>query len=143
MLLSTRNGPWFTSGKDLPYHYRRISFPKPGTLRHPIQPEGTACIMNTIMDNTGVYRSMKFNTSDLCTGKLTLHPDIVDMVVFDQAESGPHTSTDTGLFAMDISLLRTICEPIFSLIPAVPDRIESHFDICREPSMLVSFSQTL
>ena len=75
-----------------------------GSLRHPVQPKGTAGVMDTVMDNPCIHSGMEFDTSDLGAGKLAFHPDIVDMVVFDQAESGSHTSAYTGLLAMGYSI---------------------------------------
>ena len=85
--------------------------------------------MDTIMDNTGIYCGMELYSSDLGTGKLAFHPNIVDMIVFDQAESGPHTSTDTGLFAMGYLIVTNNMRTDVFFIPTIPDRIESYFDI--------------
>ena len=72
---------------------------------------------------------MEFDTSDLRAGKLTFHPDIVDMVVFDQTESGSHTSADTGLLAMGYFIIANDMRTDILLVPSVPDCIESDFDI--------------
>jgi hypothetical protein len=112
----------------------------PCSLGHPVEPDASAAIVNTIFPNVGIDRRMEFYSADLRTRKLTLCPDIVYMIVLYSAESPAHASADAGLLAVEDSIVPYDVRSDILLVPSVAKDPEQHLYIMDIPVPVNIFS---
>lgn len=77
----------------------------PGTLGHPVKPNGSTGIMYTISFYQDIDGSMKFNTPHFCPGKTSLDIDMMNMIPYNLAERGTHTAYDPYLLTPGNSIV--------------------------------------
>ena len=71
-----------------------------GALGFPVTPDTHGTMMDVVTAHGNVNSRMHLNTGNFCSAKFHHVVDMVNVVVFDNAEYTAHTADDTALLAM-------------------------------------------
>ena len=100
------------------------------SLRHPVEPDAeVARFVNAIVVDISVDRTMQLNARHFSTAKLLLGKNVIDVIAVDFAESGTHTATDTGLFAVGDYVVAHDVRTDVGFVPAFAQYVENHLDV--------------
>ena len=83
--------------------------------------------MDDVVPDDGVDGGMQLDPSDFGTFEFPLVPNVVDMVVFDDAENSPQVPDDAGLPAVVYDVVSDDVASYVVLVPAVVQCPEDHF----------------
>ena len=84
----------------------------------PVEPYTSITVIKPVVFNNHINRRMQFNTTDLCTGKLALSMNIIDMIILNHTEYSSHVSTNTCLFAIKDNVITYHMRTDILLVPA-------------------------
>ena len=101
----------------------------PCALCHPVQPQRSACSVYAVMQNLSINSSMKLNSSNLGTGELTLGPDIINVVIFNQAKGRTHAAAYRCLLAVVNGVIANNVRTYVFLAPTFTQSVEGYLDI--------------
>ena len=85
----------------------------------PVQPDAPEGVVDDVVPDDGVDGGMQLDPSDFGTFEFPLVPNVVDMVVFDDAENSPQVPDDAGLPAVVYDVVSDDVASYVVLVPAV------------------------
>jgi hypothetical protein len=66
-----------------------------------------------------INRRMKFDSGNFPAFKLTLGPDVIDVIIFDGTKNCAYTSANTGLFAIENLVISNHMRTYRFLVPVI------------------------
>src|SRR5690606_24426799 len=86
----------------------------PGALRFPVAPDAHGAMVDMVAADDDINGGMEFDPGDFCSAELLHIIDMVDMVVFNDAEHPTHPADNSALFTMvDVTAANDMATDLF------------------------------
>src|SRR6478672_8410953 len=98
-------------------------------LRHPVQPQSQVAIVNMIMLNLNIHRTVELNCRHFCPIKKAANMNIMDRIPLYDAERTTHASHNTRLLTIGDFVIADNMTTHCSLVPSKSERAVYSSDI--------------
>ena len=115
--------------KKIPVIIREYIAADPCPLGLPVQPNSQRAVMDVVMVDLGIHRTVKFYAGDLMPVKLMLHGNIVDLIAVDLAKGTAHVPHNCILSAIVDHIVPNNMRSDLLLIPSCTDPTEHRFHL--------------